>query len=177
MLPVAQLMDYHVVPDLQGREQQQTVEIQISLTGTAAPAGTLSADGDFFVADTYPGRVEGCPVGEEDLCLLLQVAQLRFGQRRQGGAAFKFTQLLPEPMLPGCHKVPDGPFGQTPRCPDQHTAVGPDLQGKRLPAAADQGVGNIQKITSKMKTGSLPDRPNTISISQNPGNCQWNFLR
>lgn len=82
MLSVAQLMHNHTVEHFPGSEHQQTVEIQVSLAGAAAPAGPLTADGDPPVSDIQPAGVIGNPVRNERFCLMCQETDFRVGQQR-----------------------------------------------------------------------------------------------
>ena len=148
MLPVAKLVDHHIVPYLRRGKHQQAVEIQVARPGAAAPAGLLGPDTDPPEADPHQGGKMGSPPGKILPGLLLQRRQLLFGQGRLGGAAFVFAQSGVEPDFFGGHKIPDSPFRQPPGCPHQNTAVRPDLQGQGLPGAADEGIGDVQKITS-----------------------------
>ena len=143
MLPVAQLVDHHIIPDLRGREHQQAVEIQVATVGAAAPAGSLGPDGDVFKADPHLGCPEAYPAGKVLFGLLLQLCQLPGSQRGQGTSVF--LKLPPKPGFLGSHKIPDGLLGQAAGCPHRNGAVGPDFQGKGLPGAADEGIGNVQE--------------------------------
>ena len=51
LFPVAELMDHDVVEYFRRRQEQQAVEIQVSLGTAASPAGLLAADRDTSVID------------------------------------------------------------------------------------------------------------------------------
>ena len=55
LLPVAQLVNHHIVQHLRWTQHQQAVEIQIPLGAAAAPAGVLTADRDTAIGHTGPG--------------------------------------------------------------------------------------------------------------------------
>ena len=143
VMQMAQLVDDDVIPDLRRCQHQQAVEIEIPRLGAAAPAGFLGPDGDAFKADPHLGCPEAYPAGKILFGLLLQLCQLPGSQRGQG--AFVFLKLPSKPGFLGSHKIPDGLLGQAAGCPHRNGAVGPDFQGKGLPGAADEGIGNIQE--------------------------------
>ena len=61
LLPVAQLVDDHIVQHLRRREHQQAVKVEISLTAAASPQGMLTADGDSAVGHAHQRGKIGSP--------------------------------------------------------------------------------------------------------------------
>ncbi len=55
-------MDHHAVDDLRRRQHQETIEAEVPFTGTAAPPGLLTADGDGAVVHPPPWVRNTAPV-------------------------------------------------------------------------------------------------------------------
>ena len=60
-LPVAQLVDDHIVQHLRRREHQQAVKAEIALATAAPPQGMLAADGDSAVGHAHQRGKIGDP--------------------------------------------------------------------------------------------------------------------
>ena len=69
VLAVAQLVNHHAVQHLRGCQQEQAVEIQISIGRTASPTGSLMANGDPSVRHTHEGGIRLHTLGKDDACL------------------------------------------------------------------------------------------------------------
>ena len=56
VLSVTQFVDHYAIDNFHGKEHQETIEVQIPLTGTASPAGLLIADGD-ACGELFAGQI------------------------------------------------------------------------------------------------------------------------
>ena len=154
LLPVAQLMDHHAVDDLRRRQHQEAIEAEVPFTGTAAPPGLLTADGDVAVVHPHLGRVVPHPLRDIPPGPLRQLLQLRLGQ----GGKFRRLLFLPlqlllvllDPLAVPLHKIFDlsvrGPEGR----PDDQS-LRPEFQPQALPSAADQFVRDLFHIASCLR--------------------------
>ena len=95
LLPVGKLVNRHILHNLFRRQSQQTVEVQIPFRRAAAPAAALAADADPAVGNTHVGSVTLQHRRKLLPCLLLQLFQGRFIQRRKGA-----LRLVPEHLGP-----------------------------------------------------------------------------
>jgi hypothetical protein len=90
-----------------------------------------------------------------------------------------FRQAAAQPALFRQDESVYGGSGQPPGGPDEHFPLGGDFQRNRFPVTAQKAVGYgvfLHEITSFIKNGQSPDRPNTISISNSKPNVNG-FLR
>ena len=137
---VRQLVHHHIVQHLRRAEHQQTVEIQVSLGGTAAPAGGLTADGDSPVVHAHlPGKVLH-PGRDGGLCLPGQAFQILPGEgvllcQLSLDAKLFLMGLNPPGFLP--EKGGDVPLGHPHGSANQYAALRRDLQADGFSAASD----------------------------------------
>lgn len=139
---VAELMHHHIVEDLAGGQEQQTVEVEVALCRAAAPLASLPAHADAAVIHADLRREESGALGKNLPPALLKTVQLLLCQRsdlRLGGdPTGGLAQLLRDPVPILCRKSLDFPFGTAKRGADEDLPVGADLQRQRFPPAADE---------------------------------------
>ena len=100
LLPVAKLMDHHIVPHSVGAEHQQAVEIQVPFGRAGAPAALLGPDGDAPVGHPHQRGKPGRPAGEVLPGRLGQLTQLPGGEGRSRAVPLpaNLGQMLFDPV-------------------------------------------------------------------------------
>ena len=102
-------MHHHVIPDLFRNQHQQAVEIQITLTAAASPAGALVPDGYVSAGHPHSRRQTGYPFRNIFHRFLSHPFQLFLCKGRQGLLS-RVRQMLEHPGLLTPHEGIHIPF-------------------------------------------------------------------
>ena len=140
LLPVAQFVHHHIVPNFFRGKHQQAVEIQISFAGAAAPSGALSTDGNGAVGYANQRRKPGRTFGNILRSLFCQGLQLLGRQLRRGRPGGDFLQVGVDPVCFAVYKLLHLPFGHPVGTANQNFSLRGDLESKGFPAAAQDSV-------------------------------------
>ena len=150
-LPVAQLVNHHIVHNFLRTQHQKAIEIQISLCAAAAPTGTLAADGDAAIGYTQLLCKPANLFGQYFRHLFRQCFPFSSGQDQHFRSRRNGLQILPDPSLLAGYKGIDLPFAAPPGATDLHFPGGLDHNGNGLPAGANQGIGNLHQISTPLQ--------------------------
>ena len=141
-LAMAELVHHHIIPHLLRAEHQQTVEVQVALSGAGSPTALLRTDGDTAIGDANK-RGKAChTTGNILFCRFCQLVQLLQGK----GRCNRLLPLLDDgkvslnPCGLGVNKALNIPGGHPQRRSHNDAAIALDLQGNSLSVRTDEFV-------------------------------------